>query len=355
MSLHELIPLAELSPELRAFWHQLTSTEPSLSSPFFTLGFAEQVSKVRNDVHVLVQRDSMGNPEVIVPIHMERRGRITPVGHPFSDYQGIICRPDVSWDSREALRTCHLRLMDFRFVPMSCPSLIQFSAAHERAYQVALPFDSRTPKEDRKLRSLQKRVGQIEFDFESTRFSDLEALIEWKRCQCRKTGFSDILATEWLRKLLTNAISSQSPDLKVQLSVLRAQSEPVAVQLGLQSDKVWHCWFTAFNPEYAAYSPGLILLTRVLQHASVRGCHIFDFGAGSETYKQRWSNRSLLVSRGSIAIRFNDRLGRLVTNLPYRFSDTATYRVSRSIVRTARRFANTFTMFVNEPRQMSNG
>jgi CelD/BcsL family acetyltransferase involved in cellulose biosynthesis len=64
------------------------------------------------------------------------------------------------------------------------------------------------------------------------------------------------------------------------LSVLRADGRPVAAHFGLRTERVPACWFPAYDPAFAKYSPGLILHLRMAEAAAADGTAYPDPGRG---------------------------------------------------------------------------
>ena len=83
------------------------------------------------------------------------------------------------------------------------------------------------------------------------------------------------------------------------LAALYAGSTLVAVHLGLRSGRVLHYWFPAYNTEFATYSPGMLLLVRLLETAQGEGIARVDLGRGDEAYKLRLMNGVATVREGA--------------------------------------------------------
>jgi CelD/BcsL family acetyltransferase involved in cellulose biosynthesis len=73
----------------------------------------------------------------------------------------------------------------------------------------------------------------------------------------------------------------------------------IAYQLGFCcGDRLWD-YAMAHHPDYAYYSPGLLLISQILQYGFENGFREYDFLRGDEAYKRRWTesfreNTSLL-------------------------------------------------------------
>jgi CelD/BcsL family acetyltransferase involved in cellulose biosynthesis len=50
----------------------------------------------------------------------------------------------------------------------------------------------------------------------------------------------------------------------------------------------WYSYIGGFDPEFAAYSPGTLLIGHAIETATAEGASAFDFLRGAESYKYRW-------------------------------------------------------------------
>ena len=86
------------------------------------------------------------------------------------------------------------------------------------------------------------------------------------------------------------------------LSLLYAGERLVAGHLGMRGQFVWHYWLPSYDPEMAKYSPGIILLLKMAEHASRVGIHTIDLGLGMSLYKQRLMSDSVTLAGGSVEL-----------------------------------------------------
>jgi CelD/BcsL family acetyltransferase involved in cellulose biosynthesis len=86
------------------------------------------------------------------------------------------------------------------------------------------------------------------------------------------------------------------------LSIISADEQPVAVHLGLRSGPVCHSWFPAYDPRFAAYSPGLILLLRLAESAPQAGITTIDLGSGGYEFKRTLTNRRVMTAAGAVEL-----------------------------------------------------
>jgi len=105
---------------------------------------------------------------------------------------------------------------------------------------------------------------------------------------------------ELLDSVLSRLLAKQTPQLKGTLSVLYAGSEVAAAHFGLRSESTWHWWFPAYNPGFEKFSPGLLLILKMAEHAAQAGVRILDFGKGDQDYKRHLMNGAIPLAEGSV-------------------------------------------------------
>jgi CelD/BcsL family acetyltransferase involved in cellulose biosynthesis len=82
--------------------------------------------------------------------------------------------------------------------------------------------------------------------------------------------------------------------------VLYAGDRPVAAHAGPTSESVLSWWFPGYDPEFARYSPGILLLFGLAQEAAQRGVGLLDLGRGHHGYKDAMKTGELTVHAGSV-------------------------------------------------------
>jgi CelD/BcsL family acetyltransferase involved in cellulose biosynthesis len=150
------------------------------------------------------------------------------------------------------------------------------------------------------LRRLQLEIGPVRFIAQSTDCSALSEVLAWKSRQYRQTGWRDLFALKWGRRLIEQIHAMESDRFAGMLSLLYAGNNLVAGHFGMRSRCVWHYWFPAYNPRFAKYSPGLLLLLKMAEHAPQMGLRTLDLGTGLTLYKRRLMNASVSVAEGSV-------------------------------------------------------
>jgi CelD/BcsL family acetyltransferase involved in cellulose biosynthesis len=308
----QVIPGQALDSALLDDWRAVQQSNPALQNPCFAPEFTQAVATARNDVEVGIVEEH-GKVIAIFPFQRKAGGRAIPVGGIVSDYQGLICRPDFSCDPRALLKACGLISWDFdRLLATQQPfkpfhklcepsALIDLSQGYEAYVAERRAAGTEQIKKCMNLmRRLELEVGPIRFVPRSPDPSALTKVLAWKSQQYRKTGWRDLFALKWGRSLVEQIRATQSESFAGMLSLLYAGENLVAGHLGMRSRSVWHYWFPAYDPRFAKYSPGLILLLKMAEHAPQIGLRTIDLGTGLTLYKRRLMNASISVAEGSV-------------------------------------------------------
>ncbi len=64
--------------------------------------------------------------------------------------------------------------------------------------------------------------------------------------------------------------------------------------------RVLHSWFSAYNPDYSKFSPGLVLLLEHTNTATTHGIRLIDLGRGNQDYKRHIYNGTSDVGEGQV-------------------------------------------------------
>lgn len=302
-------PWAELRPDIALKWLELQRSNPALASPYFHPKFSRIIAKVRGDVELAVIGDHNGIA-ALFPFQRMPGDIGVPVGGHLSDFHGLVCASGFACDARALMKQCGLIAWDFDHLIASQDFLAPFHQETAPSPQIDLTrgFDAyyretRSPKDDRaKIRRIERDLGPMRFVSHSTDTSALARLLMWKSQQYVRTGAPDIFADAKTRSIIAEIHESQDKHFSGMLSLLYAGDRLIAGHFGMRSDAIWHYWFPAYDAEVAAYSPGLVLLLKIAEHASTIGISTIDLGAGISDYKKRFMNASIQVASGSIEL-----------------------------------------------------
>lgn len=301
----------ELGEEEAEAWRELRAKSGAPANPFMEPEFTLAVGRVRPAARVAVLWED-GEPAGFFPYEQGPLGHGRAIGLGVSDCQGAVLRPGLTIAPRELLRACALSAWEFDNLEAG-QGLFQPDAAEEfaspvidldagyAAYEEVLRAQS--PKFLRttlaKERKLGRQAGEVRFVFDERDPAALRTLMEWKSAQYRRTGRRDRFAKEWISNLVRLLHETRTPGCSGVLSVLYAADRPVAAHFGLRSPTVLSCWFPAYEPEFAKYSPGLILHLRMAESAAAEGIGMLDLGRGAAEYKDALKTGELRVYEGS--------------------------------------------------------
>jgi CelD/BcsL family acetyltransferase involved in cellulose biosynthesis len=283
------------------------------------------------------ERPDEAEPVGFFPYERGPLGHGKAIGLGVSDCQGGVFRTDLRLPARELLSACSLVAWEFDnleagqglFVPAATDTFEspvidvgEGYEAYERVLRAQSPkFFRTTAAKVRKLGRLTS--GEVRFVFDEQDPAALRTLMEWKSAQYRRTGRRDRFAQGWISALVRQLAGTRTPGCSGVLSVLYAADRPIAAHFGLRSRTVLSCWFPAYDPEFAKYSPGLILHLRMAEAAAAAGIGMLDLGRGAAEYKDALKTGGLRVHEGA-ATRPGAR--------------AALYRLSKEPSRRAHRF-----------------
>jgi CelD/BcsL family acetyltransferase involved in cellulose biosynthesis len=99
-----------------------------------------------------------------------------------------------------------------------------------------------------------------------------------------------MLADPARRRFLLDAIRALDAEGMVVLLSIEVDGTPVAVELDFVHGNRLFLFKGAFDPDYAAFSPGHLLRHKVFEDGLADGVDVFDFCRGDAQYKRRWAN-----------------------------------------------------------------
>jgi len=308
-----VLPGRELSPSLAQKWRVLQATNRSLSPPYFCPEFTSAVAEVREDVHFAIIEDR-GSVAGFFPF--QRQGRWgQPVGSIISDFQGIICRPELEIDVPRLLKACRLHAFDFDHMLTAQPGFAPYARGLECSPRIDISSGFAAYVAERRKagseqikkcgslsRKLEREVGPMHFVAHSEDPKLLSGLLNWKSAQYVRTAQYDLFNVAWVRGLMDRIHATQTEGFAGSLSLLYAGESLIAGHFGMRTPSVWHYWFPAYDIRFARYSPGLLLLLKMVEHAAEIGVHHIDLGKGMSLYKERLMNARAMLSCGSVEI-----------------------------------------------------
>ena len=240
-------------------------------------------------------------------------GSGAPIGATICDAQAFVTQPAAEWDARELVRACGLQSWRFDHLVSTQTSFVPFHGARHAspvadlgeghdAYLQAVRARSKDvlAQTARRRRKLGREIGDVVFEWDDIDPATLDTLLMWKSAQYRETGVWDRFDQPWIVDVVRMLAKTRSEGLTGVTATLRAGKELVAVHFGLLGRDRLAWWFPAYDPRFASYSPGLLLLLDVVADSAARGLRIVDLGRGEHHYKLRVATASYDVAEGVV-------------------------------------------------------
>jgi CelD/BcsL family acetyltransferase involved in cellulose biosynthesis len=303
----------ELGADLVGTWRALRDANPALRSPYFCPEFTQIAADARLPVEVAVIEE---DGKVVGFFPFQRTGRIGgPVGGILSDYQGVVCRSEYAVVPERLVKACGLATWDFDHLLDPGPRFVRHCRSTEPSPQIDLSsgfahyeseLRARGSDQIKKAANLARRIereaGPLRFVSHAADPDLLRTVLGWKAQQYLETGNEDLFRIDWVRGVVERVHAAQTDSFAGALSVLFAGERLVAGHLGMRSASVWHYWFPAYDPEFSKYSPGILLLLKLAEHAAATCGALIDLGKGMSLYKERLMNRAVVVGAGSVEL-----------------------------------------------------
>ena len=300
-------------------WSELRNGNPLLDSPFFHPGFADAVHTSGKDVFVVVAKDHYGKIETILPCHTEG-SRIRPVGWPGADFQGPILAAGTRFNPSRILAG-PIRRYSFDHLVESCPDFSPWIDTHRPSpfldvtgsLSGYLGRASRSGKENmgqarRRSNKATREIGPIRVTLSSTDPNLLGEVIRLKRSQHAATGTKDYFADSSRLALLSTLLQRRNSEFGGLLTTVHAGPHLLAAHFGMRAGKVLHWWFPVYDPAFARFVPGWILLRELVSAAGELGITRIDLGRGDDEYKRRAKTGETQVAQGEVGRGTTSRL-----------------------------------------------
>ncbi|MGH9233530.1 MAG: GNAT family N-acetyltransferase [Acidimicrobiales bacterium] len=333
---------------LRGDWADVASVDPD-PNVFLTWPWAhtwwQHFGQGQPDhrLHVVVVRDPQGVVG-IAPLYRSKVGvgpvattALQRINHDSGDYGGMLLARRA--EEAVALLVEHLgaqlrgeaavvvlsRLAsDARFTALLGDELVRHAATIETVVaqigdaclftDVGGGFDLSKQAKKHKIRQRLRRLGEqhgevafVEHTGDSLE-EGLDRLVSLhdRRWEEIDEPMQGLLATPERRDFLLDAIRALDVEGMVALLSIEAGGRPVAVELDFVHENRVFLFKGAFDPEFAAFSPGQLLHHKVFEDGLADGIDVFDFCRGDAQYKRRWANgerhlSTVMLSRPGLA------------------------------------------------------
>jgi CelD/BcsL family acetyltransferase involved in cellulose biosynthesis len=297
-------------------WQDLQAENAATDSPFLHPRFATAIEEVRPNTRAAVIVDE-GGVSGFFAFERNRWGNAVALGKGLSDMQALVTSSTIQLDMKSLLKACGIRLFEFdhllahqRRWLIQVPS--RFSLRTSHALDLRGGYDHYVSRQReiskslfqstaRKRRKLEREHGPVRLILHEPDHQLLDQLLSWKSQQYRRTGRRDRFADLRTRALVHGLLESSQANFGAVLTVLCAGDSLVAAHLGLRSRHTLAWWFPAYNPEFAAYSPGLLMCLDLARAMVDEELYLLDLGKGDEEYKQKLGNTEIELLDGSVA------------------------------------------------------
>jgi CelD/BcsL family acetyltransferase involved in cellulose biosynthesis len=308
-----LVQPEDISPEHRERWSSFAA-QPSFGSPFLSWSFAQAVGRLRDDARVAVFHEGRRTCGYLA-FQVDGDGAGHPIGDTICDAQAVMAPSGWRFDPRGLIEAAGMSAWAFDHLTVAQPDFDPYHVHRHRCpvVELAAGYDSflqdvRGHSKDllaqvgRRRRKLEREVGPVVCEWQSTQpDEDLRSLHDWKSDQYRREGAWDRFAQQWIARAVEQLAGSRDPTCTGLLTSLRAGEHLVAVHFGLLGTDRLSWWFPAYDPDFGAYSPGLILLLDLIAESARRGVDRIDLGRGEHGYKLRVTSRAYEVAEGRVA------------------------------------------------------
>ena len=310
----DLVRPGDLDASQLGAWRRIQRDVRTFAGPFFSPEFTLACAAVRSDVFIALISDG-GALAGFFPFQRGALGVGQAVAGERSNYQGVIVEPSAAWDARTLVRACRLRRWTFdhlvaaqeEFRPYWTRSatspLIELRDGFAAYAGQRKQNGSRLiPRVREKERRLAREVGPVHFAPHVADGVVLRQLMDWKSEQYVRTGEVDRFAVRWNVRLLETLHGTQrGQEFAGVLAALYAGEELAAAVFGLRAGEIFHWWFPTYAPSLARYSPGLILLVKLAEHANDMGVTTIDLGKDDADYKLRMANGHVDLREGAVS------------------------------------------------------
>lgn len=308
----ECLSLTDLTKTDRTLWSNFQAADPSLASPYFSVGYYDAVEAVRPGIKVMrfYQHD---RPAAYWPYRKGPFGTARPVAGQMDDLHGIIAHPTVRLDLNQVDVRRQVGGYAFSAIPFQQQrhglkghlgdgnQVIDLNAGFD-AWQMARATESsKLRREWRKAETLLLAdTTVVRHDVIDPR--SFERLIALKREAYARAGHFDIFQLDWPRLLLERLSKSSDDNARGVLSTLSIDGETAAMAYCMRSATALHYWFPAYESKFSKRKPGLALLFSLAKWAALEGVREVHLGLGDVQYKRQMASWMMPVRAGALAL-----------------------------------------------------
>jgi len=324
--------MAAAEPLWRAFERQADGT---VFQSYQWLAAWQRHVGARQEVRpaIVIAQDASGAPLALFALAV-RRARFAReliwLGSELCDYNGPLLAPGFAerfdgarfrtlWDDIERALQAHPRLgydlinlskMPERVGAQADPMLhLPVSVNPSGAYRTKLGADwesfyaakrsAATRRRDRTKRKRLSDLGAVVFvtpDGGDAVLDALDTLMAQKARSFARMGVGNLFALPGYAEFYRSLAADFAAQPLVHISRLDVGATPAAVNLGLIYRGCYYYLLASYDDgEAARFGPGAAHLHEIMRYAIERGCAVFDFTIGDESYKRDWCDSELVL------------------------------------------------------------
>lgn len=289
-------------------WSALQQAQVCFDAPSLRPEFVRLLALCRPYLRIAVARER-DQAVGFLPFVADSRGHAFPPGQWLMSFQGPVCDPRSRVAFEGWLAACGGRQLRFDRLVVSGAGatdgvlstanspVIDLSRGYTGYKQDLRSRGSKLVKRlEQKRRHAERLLTSVELADEVMFPDSLELLVSWRRERNRAILAADFLAVPWVTRCMRLLCEQRRELFRGRLFVLRLGHQPAAALLAIQSNKVLECVVTSFNPQLAAYSPGLLLFHQLVREASEYGIERIHLTRGTEHFKERFENDNVTVA-----------------------------------------------------------
>lgn len=318
--------LAALEPEWRALYARLPSPSYALSFDWIWTGW-ECIARPRGRRLFIVVGRQDGRPVLIWPLVVHRRGPVHQaqwLGSETSEYRDVLVEPgpaaaawlDAAWAlvraqsgadilyahyvrDDAALAPLLARQKEARREPESAPFVAWARWPDWQSYADTIPSKTRRDQRRRRRRLAERgeSILSVSRSAERTR-----AVVRWTIDRKIDWFHRQGIAVHWFEAadhlaFLERIAARAEKSGTLFLGTLDLDGVPIAAEFGFVCGGRLESWLGAFDPAWAALSPGRLLQEDVLQWSFEQGHQVLDLRpSGKFEYKRLWAPEEMPVA-----------------------------------------------------------
>ncbi|MBL4758895.1 MAG: GNAT family N-acetyltransferase, partial [Rhizobiales bacterium] len=134
-------------------------------------------------------------------------------------------------------------------------------------------------------------IGTLRFELFDNGINAQQAVaqaLQFKKAWLRKYGYNCTICNRVNSSLLTAIARGGKNPVQSLVSVLYLDAEPIAIEVGFGWMKHHYAHIGAYNPWFAKFGPGKILMEETISTLMARGFETYDQIAPADSYKREW-------------------------------------------------------------------